>query len=62
MSVMSGKEVRMRRIFKDDGKAVISALDMGLFASPQISVVWVLLSALLLMPSLSEPSKRQVMS
>ena len=32
MSVMSGKEVRMRRIFKDDGKAVISALDMGLFA------------------------------
>lgn len=31
MSVMSGKEVRMRRIFKDDGKAVISALDMGLF-------------------------------
>ena len=31
MSVMSGKEVRMRRIFKDDGKTVISALDMGLF-------------------------------
>ena len=31
MSVMSGKEIRMRRIFKDDGKAVISALDMGLF-------------------------------
>ena len=31
MSVMSGKEVRMRRIFKEDGKAVISALDMGLF-------------------------------
>ena len=29
---MSGKEVRMRRIFKDDGKTVISALDMGLFA------------------------------
>ena len=27
----SGKEVRMRRIFKDDGKTVISALDMGLF-------------------------------
>ena len=32
MSVMSGKEVRMRRIFKEDGKAVISALDMGLFS------------------------------
>ena len=31
MSVMSGKEIRMRRIFKEDGKAVISALDMGLF-------------------------------
>ena len=31
MSVMSGKEVRMRRIFKEDGKTVISALDMGLF-------------------------------
>ena len=31
MNVMSGKEIRMRRIFKDDGKAVISALDMGLF-------------------------------
>ena len=27
-----GKEVRMRRIFKEDGKTVISALDMGLFA------------------------------
>lgn len=32
MSVMSGKEIRMRRIFKEDGKAVISALDMGLFS------------------------------
>ena len=32
MSIMSGKEVRMRRIFKEDGKAVISALDMGLFS------------------------------
>ena len=32
MSVMSGKEVRMRRIFKDDGRAVISALDMGMFS------------------------------
>lgn len=31
MSVMSGKEIRMRRIFKEDGKAVISALDMGMF-------------------------------
>jgi len=31
MSIMSGKEIRMRRIFKDDGKTVISALDMGLF-------------------------------
>ena len=27
-----GKEVCMRRIFKEDGKTVISALDMGLFA------------------------------
>lgn len=32
MSIMSGKEIRMRRIFKDDGKAVISALDMGMFS------------------------------
>ena len=31
MSIMSGKEIRMRRIFKDDGKTVISALDMGMF-------------------------------
>ena len=31
MNVMSGKEIRMRRIFKEDGKTVISALDMGLF-------------------------------
>ena len=31
MNIMSGKDVRMRRIFKDDGKTVISALDMGLF-------------------------------
>ena len=31
MSIMCGKDVRMRRIFKDDGKTVISALDMGLF-------------------------------
>ena len=32
MSIMSGKEIRMRRIFKDDGKTVISALDMGMFS------------------------------
>ena len=32
MSIMSGKEIRMRRIFKEDGKAVISALDMGMFS------------------------------
>ncbi|MBQ8851320.1 MAG: hypothetical protein IJZ66_02605, partial [Oscillibacter sp.] len=32
MSRMSGKEIRMRRIFKDDGKTVISALDMGMFS------------------------------
>jgi len=31
MSVMSGKQIRMSRIFKEDGKAVISALDMGMF-------------------------------
>ena len=31
MSVMSGKEIRMRRIFKEDGKSVISALDFGMF-------------------------------
>ena len=28
---MSGKEIRMRRIFRDDGRTVISALDMGMF-------------------------------
>ena len=32
MSIMSGKEIRMRRIFKEDGKSVISALDMGMFS------------------------------
>lgn len=32
MSIMSGKTVRMNRIFKEDGKSVISALDMGLFS------------------------------
>lgn len=32
MSVMSGKEIRMKRIFKEDGKAVISALDFGMFS------------------------------
>ena len=31
MSVMSGKEIRMKRIFKEDGKSVISALDFGMF-------------------------------
>ena len=31
MNIATGKEVRMRRIFKEDGKTVISALDMGLF-------------------------------
>ena len=31
MSIMSGKEIRKRRIFKDDGRTVISALDMGMF-------------------------------
>lgn len=30
MSTMSGKEIRMRRIFRRDGKTVISALDMGM--------------------------------
>ena len=32
MSIMSGKTIRMNRIFKEDGKAVISALDMGMFS------------------------------
>ncbi len=28
---MTGKQIRMKRIFKEDGKCVISALDMGMF-------------------------------
>lgn len=28
---MTGKQIRMRRIFKNDGKSVIAALDFGLF-------------------------------
>lgn len=32
MNTMSGKEIRMRRIFQDDGRTVISALDMGMFS------------------------------
>lgn len=32
MSLTSGKEIRLRRIFREDGKTVISALDMGMFS------------------------------
>ena len=31
---MSGKAIRLKRIFKDDGKTVISALDFGGFMGP----------------------------
>jgi len=39
LTVMSGKSVRLRRIFKSDGKSVVAALDHGQFQGPIPGIV-----------------------